>query len=335
VDAPHDYPTIAVALCTHNGSRFIAEQLESILGQDYPATRVVISDDDSRDDTVAIVESTFRDYLAAHPTCSTELTLVKNVPALGIVENFQQAIRASTADLVALSDQDDVWDQGRLGAIARVFATRADLTLLHGDAVLIDGAGKVFEQSLLQALGVRRWELRAIAAGEAERVLIRRNLATGATVVFRRALVDVALPVPVGWIHDEWLAMVASVTGQVDVDRRKFVGYRQHGQNQIGATTLTFATRMDRLRQPRTARNARLLLRAHELVTRLEMLGGSVADSTVDLARGKLAHEEFRSALPRRRLARVIPVLSSAVRGRYWRFGLGAQDVLRDIVQPV
>ena len=47
-------PTVSIILCTYNGARFIREQLDSIVAQTYPLLEVIIQDDGSTDDTVAI-----------------------------------------------------------------------------------------------------------------------------------------------------------------------------------------------------------------------------------------------------------------------------------------
>ena len=49
--------SVSVALCTHNGERFVAEQVQSILTQTYPPVEIVLSDDASTDETVAVVIS--------------------------------------------------------------------------------------------------------------------------------------------------------------------------------------------------------------------------------------------------------------------------------------
>ena len=107
---------ISVALCTHNGARYVTEQVESILRQTLPPDEIVLSDDASTDDTVALV----RAALAAHP--NVELRVFENDPALRVTKNFEQAVVACTGDLVALSDQDDIWAPDRLERIAEVFA---------------------------------------------------------------------------------------------------------------------------------------------------------------------------------------------------------------------
>ncbi|TFB74327.1 hypothetical protein E3O06_06965 [Cryobacterium glaciale] len=57
--------------------------------------------------------------------------------------------------------------------------------------------------------------------------------------------------------------------------------------------------------------------------------------SVLALIEAKLAHETRRSALPAARLLRVRPIVRGWLAGDYSRFGLGLQDVLRDLVQPV
>lgn len=75
-----------------------------------------------------------------------------------------------------------------------------------------------------------------------------------------------------------------------------------------------------------------MLSRADDLHARA---GGFADAEFVAATAEKLEHERVRSALPAARPARIVPVLREARTGRYSRYGLGAQDVLRDLVQPV
>lgn len=326
-------PSVSVALCTHNGERFIAEQVRSILAQSRAPIEIVLSDDDSTDETVAIASSIVEEHNSSSPQ-PVALVVLQNRPALGIAANFEQAISACTGDLIALCDQDDRWAPERLELVVGEFEKRPALTLLHADARRIDEAGEPLEHTLFESLHVSQREKRNIAAGMAMKVLVRRNLVTGATTVLRRELVDVAMPIPLGWIHDEWLGMIAAAVGLVGMDRRLLVDYRQHGGNQIGASQLTLREKITKLREPRTERNRNLYVRARELVTRLQEMD-DVAAISLRLAWEKQEHERYRVALPVGRFRRVLPVLASAARGNYRRYGLGAQDMLRDLVQPV
>ena len=97
--------SIAVALCTHNGARFVEEQLRSILDQTRPPQQIVISDDASTDDTMSIATA----LLARHEESSghppLEVIILRNPDALGVALNFEAAMLATSADLVALSDR--------------------------------------------------------------------------------------------------------------------------------------------------------------------------------------------------------------------------------------
>ncbi|EJX09510.1 protein containing Glycosyl transferase, family 2 domain protein, partial [gut metagenome] len=47
--------SVSVVLCTYNGAKFLREQLDTILAQDYPLLEVLVQDDGSTDDTASIV----------------------------------------------------------------------------------------------------------------------------------------------------------------------------------------------------------------------------------------------------------------------------------------
>jgi glycosyltransferase involved in cell wall biosynthesis len=322
-------PFVSVALCTHNGARFVEAQLRSILNQTVPPQQLVLSDDDSTDATVQLVTELVEEHRQQRPL---EFVVFRNSPALGVAANFEQAIVACSGDLIALSDQDDVWVPERLAEAVATFAARPELSLLHSDARLVDATGAPLGATLFGSLEVSEWERETETTTDALRVLVRRNIVTGATAVFRRELAERAMPIPEGWIHDEWLAAVASATGRIGIDDRQLVDYRQHATNQIGAGKLSFAQKLGKLQQPRAERNRTLLLRSEQLLARLHAIG--VEPSLLELARGKVRHEAFRSRLPSNRLLRVVPVLVRAAGGWYRRYGMGAQDVLRDLVQP-
>ena len=53
---------VSVLLPTYNGEKYIAEQLDSLLNQDYPQFEVYIRDDGSTDGTVAIIDKYVMQY---------------------------------------------------------------------------------------------------------------------------------------------------------------------------------------------------------------------------------------------------------------------------------
>lgn len=325
-------PSVSVALCTHNGAEFLGDQLDSILNQTVPPRQLVLSDDDSADGTVVLALERINRYRSAGG--DIDLMVLANRPAVGIAQNFAQAITACTGDLVALCDQDDVWRPERLEVITRYFADHPDVTLVHGDARLVDGDGKPLGRTLFESLRVTARERMQIDRGTAIHTLIRRNVVTGATTVFRREMIELALPIPQGWIHDEWLAMMAAVFGRVAIVPGVLVDYRQHASNQIGAEELTLRRALGKLREPRTERNRNLYVRAQALADRLHVVDERIDQRFYRIAWEKLEHERFRLALPSSRVRRIVPVFASEASGKYRRYGLGTHDALRDLVQP-
>jgi glycosyltransferase involved in cell wall biosynthesis len=325
---------ISVALCTHNGERFVEEQLWSILNQRPAIAQLVISDDASTDKTLEIVTATMDAYRKSNAGSELEAIVLVNPEPLGVTGNFEQAIAACTGELIALSDQDDVWHDGRLADLAEAFTADRSVTLVHTDARLVDANGEPLGHSLSEALAVTDSERAGEAAGAAFDVFLRRNLVTGATVVFRSQLFTVARPFPSPWVHDEWLAVVAAAVGRVVSLDQETIDYRQHGNNQIGVRRPTLRYKVGRVLEPRGVRNERLAAQFDVLWRRLAGMGGAVAQRSIDLAREKAEFERARESLPAARWRRVGPVL------RAWRAGLyrtfasqGNTDVIRDLLQ--
>ena len=322
--------SVSVALCTHNGSRFLAAQLESIYAQTVLPDELIISDDASTDATLAMID----EIVAAHAPSAMRVTVLANSIALGVTANFERAIAACTSDVILLSEQYDVWSPERVQRTLQEFDDPT-VMLVHSDATLIDAEGATLPGTLFEAYSVDAAARHELAHGDAFAIFMRRNLVTGATAAIRANLARAAMPFAEGWVHDEWLAIVAASIGRIAPIEQPLIGYRQHGNNEIGAVKLTLSAKLRRLTAPGWARNRRLLERAEALATRYPQLGEWATPTRIDAVARKLAHEQARSALSVHRLARIAPVVREARTGRYSEFGGGLQDIVRDLVQPL
>ena len=85
---------ISVALATYNGERWIREQLNSLTNQSLLPYELVISDDNSGDRTLDVVEQ----FAAAAPF---PVRIARNDNRLGFADNFINALRHCTGDAVA------------------------------------------------------------------------------------------------------------------------------------------------------------------------------------------------------------------------------------------
>ena len=332
----HDGTTVkvadlSVAMCTRNGARFVAEQVRSILMQSVIPRELVVGDDASSDDTLAVIETTVAAIRIERPAVTTELRVLRREVPLGVTGNFAATIAACSSALVALSDQDDVWPAGRLERVLPLFDDPA-VALIHTDARLVDAGGLDLGALLLAAHEASPHDRAALVTGDAFAVLLRRNLVTGATVVLRRSLAESAVPFPAAWLHDEWLAVVAACTRSLRLVDEPWRDYRQHGGNEVGASAPTWSRRWEKVREPRAPRAARLIARSAALVEHLDRT--VAAAPLLDAARAKLAHEQWRARLPRWPVLRIPAIIGALAAGRYARFNRGLIDVVRDVVQP-
>jgi len=316
---------VAVVVCTYNGERFLAEQLQSILDQTHPPDNITVSDDGSSDSTLDIVaEFSSRDSGAKKP----QWTVQSRKKPLGAAGNFASALTKAQGEFIALADQDDVWEPNRIERGLAGF--RDDALLVHSDATLIDEVGQL-TGSLMSALRLTNGERRSLLSGKALDALLRRNLVTGATTMIRASLLKQALPIPEGWVHDEWLALVAAVQGGVVFSEESLIRYRQHGGNEIGAAKTDLDEANRRLREIRTDFFSRKLLRNSGISRVLEQEPHWLGAQARAALAGKLEFDQWRSQLPARRLGRVLPVVRRWAKGDYGRFARGYLDVIRDV----
>jgi glycosyltransferase involved in cell wall biosynthesis len=93
--------TVSVVMATYNGERFVEHQLESVARQTLAPGELIVSDDGSGDRTLEIVHAFAQ--RAPFPV------RVLAGPRRGLAENFWSAAQVATGDVIAWSDQDDVW----------------------------------------------------------------------------------------------------------------------------------------------------------------------------------------------------------------------------------
>lgn len=317
---------IGVALCTYNGERFLQEQLDSILAQTRRPDLLLIQDDGSRDRTLPILHA----YASRTPF---PVEIVRNSANVGFVRNFEQIILKCKAEIVVLCDQDDYWRHDKLELIEEFFASDEKASVVFSDAEMVDEDRIPLGYGLLEALSVSAMEAAFVRSGNFLPVLLRRNIAAGATIALRALRAQRSLPIPDGAYHDEWIVLLAAVFGELRYIPEPLIQYRQHARNLLGARRPRAAERMRGLLQSRQIENRRRLRVMEGLLERLAVLGAP-AISVSDI-REKRDHLQVRISLPPQRLLRVHPIMRELSSGRYARYSSGMRTALRDLVSPV
>ena len=91
---------ISVCIATYNGSKYIKEQIDSILPQLDECDEIIVSDDSSTDNTLSILKS-YHDR---------RIIIFTNQKFNSPIYNFENALKHAKGDIIFLSDQDDIWE---------------------------------------------------------------------------------------------------------------------------------------------------------------------------------------------------------------------------------
>ncbi len=123
-------------MATHNGSRYIKEQVDSILPQLNAADELVISDDGSTDKTLAII----RAY------ADTRINLLPVQKFGSPTRNFEYALSHCKNELIFLADQDDIWHPEKIKTMMRHLES---YDLVVSDCRLVDASGRSDKNAFL------------------------------------------------------------------------------------------------------------------------------------------------------------------------------------------
>lgn len=202
---------ISVCIATYNGGKYVKEQLESILKQIGPDDEVVISDDNSDDGTVEIIRQLKDD----------RVLIVKNDHPRSYTRNFENALRHSSGDIIFLSDQDDVWIDGKLSIMIKCLK---EYDFVVSDAVVVN--------EILETIALSHFEQNKVKKGFWINFIRTRYI--GACMAFRREVLNVAIPFPAKnelCAHDYWLTLIAESMFKVYLEPSQLIMYRRHGEN--------------------------------------------------------------------------------------------------------
>ena len=210
--------SVSILVATYDGAAYLDDQLRSIVAQASPDDEIIVMDDCSSDDSRAIVARYERD----HPN----LRLVANRHNIGVRATFERLLGIATRDAVILSDQDDIWIDGRRDKMIEALSRDGCVAVLANALVLTeDGAERTFFTE-------EQWpNVHSIAQN------YFRNNFIGCCMAVRREVLKLALPFPATIsMHDWWLGSCAIALGEVRYLAAPSLLYRRHTSNQSAGT---------------------------------------------------------------------------------------------------
>lgn len=212
---------IYIILSTYNGAKYLAEQLDSLITQDYHPFKILIRDDGSKDETRQVLEN-----------YSTRYNFISVIYGqnVGAIQSFFELLKAvpAEANYVAFCDQDDFWAKDKISRAAKMIAvlpaqapamycSRLDVVDAHLKHIFyshVPRRGATFSSALVE------------------------NIATGCSMLINQAAVKLIVNhIPDTkkiLMHDWWIYLLATAFGRVVYDPEARILYRQHGANVVG-----------------------------------------------------------------------------------------------------
>ena len=204
---------ISVCVATYNGEKYIKEQLISILRQIGNKDEVIISDDGSTDGTKTIINNIHDE----------RIKYVRNPAQRGYSSNFSNAINLAGGDIIFISDQDDVWMDGKV----EIMVNRLNnCHMVISDAQIVDANLKVIKDSHFSEMGVKKGFL----------INLLKTRYIGACMAFRKEILTKVLPFPRNYkycAYDYWLAIVSEYYYKVELVKEPLIQYRRHDNNAL------------------------------------------------------------------------------------------------------
>lgn len=116
---------VSVVIPAYNAERYVAEAIESALGQSHPPGEVIVIDDGSTDGTADVVRR-FSDRV--------HYCYQKNG---GIGDARNKGIQLARATLLAFLDADDCWTENKLSLQLQQFDLDPELDMVFGQALQV------------------------------------------------------------------------------------------------------------------------------------------------------------------------------------------------------
>ncbi len=217
--------SISVCVTTYNGAKYIERQLNSIINQlPNSSDEILVSDDGSTDDTIKIVNK-IKD---------SRIKILK-ANSGNLIKNFESVISQATGDYIFLADQDDIWNSNK---IEQYLKSLKNYSLIYSNVSIIDENDLTIKNNLYP-LGIDK-------SGFIKNII--KNSIIGATMAFRREVLEKSLPFPANiTMHDQWIGTIAAMFFSVTYIKEPMLMYRRHSSNSSTTGSKSDRTRLTQL----------------------------------------------------------------------------------------
>ncbi len=219
---------VDILLATYNGEKYLKEQIDSILSQDYSEFNLIISDDCSTDST--------RDILKEYEEKDERVKIIFNEKNLGSTKNFEFLLSQVESEYYMFSDQDDVWNKDKVSLSVKTIEEK-NADIVYTDLEIVDEKLNSVNKSFNRKMKLIRKQKKF----NDYRLEYLYNCVTGCTMICKSSKIKEILPFPntKNILHDYWIALITSLNGTIYYLDIPTIKYRQHINNQVGTNRYT------------------------------------------------------------------------------------------------
>jgi glycosyltransferase involved in cell wall biosynthesis len=286
--------SIQVIMATYNGSKFIEEQIDSILLNFNKISeyycQLLISDDCSSDNTQCLINR----YVSK----DNRVVFIDGSRKGGVINNFSYLINHCSADYVFFSDQDDFWLPNKM----KIFMERfAEIEKYSDEPVLVHSDLSVVDKNL-SPINISMFAYQKLNKNPNLSELILSNSVTGCVMACNKKIIDgvKGTVIDKSIMHDWFIALYAGTFGVISFIDIPLILYRQHSDNQVGAKHI----------------NLKKLLNMHNFIDKINESRESISQSKNQLL---LFAEKYKDSIDNKKLLSINCYLDSFRNGFFAR----------------
>lgn len=217
-----DKPLVSILLAVYKpNEKWFIEQLISLNEQTYENMELLIYDDCPE---FQVNEEYFKKYITKF-----KYTLIRGEKNKGSNKAFEELTKIADGEFFAYCDQDDIWEKEKIDLMVDKLKME-DVTLVCSDLLIIDENSKKTANSITEIKKRIVYKSGYNLAGE----LLMTNFVTGCAMMVKKEIAKKAMPFETTLIHDQWIAIIAALSGKIEFIDKPLVRYRQHSFNQTG-----------------------------------------------------------------------------------------------------
>lgn len=221
-----EFPLVSFFIVAYKEEKYIREAIQGAFNQDYPNLEIILSDDNSPDNTFEIMKEMVASYNGPH-----KVILNQNVPNLGPRDHYCKVLyELCHGDIIVFADGDDISDPQRTSVTVDFFNKHPDVVSLSFESCHIDEDGNQIVNRFSNHLSENDYSIYTL--DDFVRYPLY-NLSDDSRAV-RRSLVDSFPPLKYSYAEDVFLFVRSMYLGSYGYIRKPLVAYRQRKDSIMG-----------------------------------------------------------------------------------------------------